>query len=87
MSASRAYKLFIDDTAFSFVISLPRREARRIETALVALRDNPGADADYIQSDSEGHRVVSKITGAYVIDYWIDEAVKQVNVLRVDAAD
>ena len=87
MSASKAYTLHIDEAAFSFVIRLPARDARRIESALVALRNNPGAIADYAQRDSDGHLVASKIIGAYVIDYWIDEAVKQVNVTQVDVAD
>lgn len=87
MSASDAYTLYIDKAAFSFVIRLPVREARRIESALVALRKNPGAVADYAQRDSSGHLVSSKIIGAYVIDYWIDEAIRQVNVTQVDVAD
>jgi hypothetical protein len=87
VSAARAYTLYIDDAAFSFVINLPRREARRIEGALVALRNNPGAIADYVQRDSSNHLVSSKIIGAYVIDYWIDEAIRQVNVTDIDVAD
>jgi len=87
VSAKPTYALFIDNAAFSFVIHLPRRDARRIEAELVLLRNNPHKDADYAQRDSEGHRVVSKIIGAYVMDYWIDEAIKQVNVTHIDAAD
>jgi mRNA-degrading endonuclease RelE of RelBE toxin-antitoxin system len=87
VSAAPAYKLFIDDAAFSFVIHLPRRDARRIEAELVSLRNHPHKEADYAQRDSDGHQVMSKIIGAYVMDYWIDEAIKQVNVTHIDAAD
>lgn len=31
--------------------------------------------------------VFSLIVDAYVIDYWVDEAVRRVNITRVESAD
>ncbi|MBC8040678.1 MAG: hypothetical protein H7Y06_09060 [Opitutaceae bacterium] len=85
--SSYKYELFLESKAFSFVLDLPRREGRFIELALDNLLLHPNQEPDYTRSDDDGRRVLSLIVGAYVIDYWVDEAVRRVNITRIESAD
>jgi plasmid stabilization system protein ParE len=87
VSSSRPYELFLERRAFQFVLGLPRREGRRIEADLESLVRQPRREPDYTRLDDDGRVVLSLIVGAHVIDYWIDEAVRRVNITRVESAD
>ena len=87
MSRPRPYELFLESKAFHFVLDLPRRDGRKIELALDELLRNPGREPDYTRTDEDGRTVASFITGAHVVDYWVDEAVRHVNVTRIESAD
>ncbi len=87
MNSRRPYELFLERRAFQFVLELPRREGRRIEAEMDDLIRNPHREPDYTRLDDDGRVVLSLIVGAHVIDYWIDEAVRRVNITRVESAD
>ena len=87
MTLRRPYELFLERRAFQFVLNLPRRSGRRIEAELDALLLNPHRESDYTRLDDDGRVVSSLIVDAYVIDYWVDEAVRRVNITRVESAD
>jgi mRNA-degrading endonuclease RelE of RelBE toxin-antitoxin system len=85
--SSSKYELFLESKAFSFVLNLSRSEGRFIESVLDYLLLNPNQDADYTRRDDDGRTVLSLIVGAYVIEYWVDEAVRRVNITRIESAD
>lgn len=87
MTSRRPYELFLEHRAFHFVLNLPRKSGRRIEAELDALLLNPHREPDYTRLDDDGRMVFSLIVDAYVIDYWVDEAVRRVNITRVESAD
>lgn len=87
MTHRRPYELFLERRAFQFVLNLPRRAGRRIEVELDALLLNPHREADYTRLDEDGRVVSSLIVDGHVIDYWVDEAVRRVNITRVESAD
>lgn len=85
--SSPKYELFLEAKAFSFVLDLPRSEGRFLESALDKLVLHPNREPDYTRTDEDGRRVLSLIIGAYLIDYWVDEAVRRVNITRIESAD
>lgn len=87
MTSRRPYELFLERRAFQFVLGIPRREGRRIEAELDALLLNPNREPDYTRLDDDGRLVCSLVVGSHVIDYWVDEAVRRVNITRVESAD
>ncbi|MFH1496849.1 MAG: hypothetical protein ABII82_03390 [Verrucomicrobiota bacterium] len=87
MSPPRSYELFLDAKAFTFVLDLTRREGRKIEAFLDELLLHPHREADYARVDEDGRKISSLIVHAYVIDYWIDEAVRRINITRIESAD
>lgn len=87
MSSKKPYELFLEKRAFHFVLELPRREGRKIEAALDALVLQPHREPDYVRADEDQRPVSSLIIGAHVIDYWVDEAVRRVNITRIESAD
>lgn len=40
-----------------------------------------------MRMDEDRRPVSSFIVGAHVIDYWVDDAVRRVNITRIESAD
>ncbi len=64
-----------------------RRERDAILSFLEGLKSNPGQPGDYPELDASGRTVQIKILGAYALTYWVDHAVREVKVVKVEKAD
>ena len=59
-------------------------ERRRLEQFFDALQERPGQLGDAYLRDHEGRRVEVKYVGRFRVVYWVDHAVKEVKVLKLE---
>jgi hypothetical protein len=66
----------------------PSRQQRdRILLFLESLAEFPSTLGDYQDRDDIGRPVQIKIIGNIALTYWADHAVKEVKVIKIEAAD
>ena len=64
-----------------------RRDRDVILAFLERLAGNPYADGDYEERDAVGRTVQIKVLGGYALSYWVDHAVREVKVIKIELAD
>jgi mRNA-degrading endonuclease RelE of RelBE toxin-antitoxin system len=65
----------------------PKRDRERMLSFLEGLAENPFVRGDYEEQDEAGRPIQIKIMGKYAMTYWVDHAVKEVKVTRLELAD
>jgi len=78
------YTLFLRVEAVQMFRSLRGEERRRLEQFFDALQERPGQLGDAYLRDHEGRRVEVKYVGRFRVVYWVDHAVKEVKVLKLE---
>ena len=64
-----------------------RLERHRILSFLESLANDPERVGDYTERDDAGRSVQIKIVGDYALTYWVDHALKEVKVTKIEKAD
>ena len=62
-------------------------ERHRILAFIESLANNPERIGDYTEYDDASRPVQIKIVGDYALTYWVDHAVKEVKVTKIEKAD
>jgi len=78
------YTLFLRVEAGRAFQSLRGEERRRLEQFFDALQERPGQLGDAYLRDHGGRRVEVKYVGRFRVVYWVDHAVKEVKVLKLE---
>jgi hypothetical protein len=81
------FRLLIAVEVVELLESLNRPRRRELLAHFRRLRDAPGHYGDYIETDELGRRVDVSVFRGYAIYYWVDDADRQVKVLKLAVAD
>jgi hypothetical protein len=81
------YLLLIDYAVIEFLETLPRSQQRLLRNRFVDIRSDPQRFSDYVESDSDGHRVDIHICGRFAIKFWQDHADRHIKILDTLFAD
>ncbi len=80
------WELVIHGPSMDFLLSCRSAERRRVLEFCDQLRSNPYQQGDYQETDLTGRRLQVRIIGNYALTFWADPAVKEVRVVRIEAA-
>ncbi|MFM7750079.1 MAG: hypothetical protein ACKPB0_06655 [Opitutaceae bacterium] len=83
MAESAGYTSHLSSQAAALLISLPRRQQRRILDLADQLSLQPFRISDYQTSDDAGHEVDNLLLDDYLFTYWVDHAAKEVRITEI----
>jgi mRNA-degrading endonuclease RelE of RelBE toxin-antitoxin system len=83
----KPYELAVAYEVFEFLQSLRQSDQRVLQGRLVLLREYPHNQSDFVERDANGRDYHINLRGKYAIKYWIDEAGREVKVLRIQLGD
>ena len=78
------YDYVLTAAAAHVVLGSPKRVRQQIMAELEILAREPFAPADLEETGSSGRRFSVRIRERIVLTYWVDHAVKEVRVIRVE---
>lgn len=81
----RRYRTVFNREALEFVVQTDDEVFREIEQWVNGIERAPATGGDYSEQDNDGRELEVVLLGAVVIAYWIDDAVQEVRVVRIEA--
>jgi hypothetical protein len=81
------YRLFIAVDVIDLLETLNRPRRRELLAHFRRLQDAPGHYSDYVEADEAGRRVDVAVFRGLAIYYWVDDADRQVKILKLAVAD
>jgi hypothetical protein len=79
----RPFQLILDYETLEFFEGLSRNDRRYLHARFIYLREYPHNSANKKEPGDDGRDYFICVRGKFAIKYWIDEAVREVRVLRV----
>lgn len=64
-----------------------RQHREQILSFLASLAEHPAKLGGYEERDEVGRPIQIKVIGDFALTYWADHAVKEVKVIKIEAAD
>ena len=77
---SLEYDLFLNRTTSSELLTLSKKERRKIVGLLDRLASNPFFDVDHTFTDQKGRLVYKSIMEDFLVTFSIDHAIKEVKI-------
>ena len=78
------FRVLFEEEAGEFLVSMPKRKARRLLDIIYVIADSPFMNPDYILLDADGRSISHVMTGGYLITYWIDAPMHRMVVVEVE---
>jgi hypothetical protein len=83
--ASRpAYAAIFAAPAVEFFASLSKRRQRRLLDRIHELAADPFLVPDFGTTDASGREISHLMADGFILDFWVDHAVKQVIITEID---
>jgi hypothetical protein len=81
----KPFSLLIDSTVLEFLQSRSHRVQATLLARMMFIRDYPENSTDVKEFDLSGRLIRTSARGAYAISYWIDDADREVKIVKVQA--
>ncbi len=78
------YDYSLSRVATQAVLACPRAGQRRMENILERLAREPFAEPDFTEAGESGRRYAVRMFGDTIVTYWVDHAVKEIKVVRIE---
>lgn len=78
------YEPVLSGKALAFLLSLQKRQQRRLIEALYRLAEYPNQPGDYESTDETGRKVQHLQAGPLVISYWPDSFAQELRITEID---
>jgi len=78
------FRVLFEEEAGEFLVSIPKRKARRLLDVIYVIADSPFMNPDYILPDAEGRSISHIMTEGYLITYWIDAPMHRLVVVELE---
>ncbi len=81
------YALVLHEEAARRLAAASRPEQRRLGSILDGLKDAPFRKGDLQERDGLGRDNEILVDGDWLVTFWVDHAVREIRVVRVESAD
>ena len=78
------FTVFLHSEAAAFFHSLRRHEKKPLRRFLDVLETYPDTTGETSERDTTGRTVQVKVVGRLKVVYWVDHAVRELKVLRIE---
>jgi hypothetical protein len=81
----RPFQAVFSRTAMEFVIGAGDAEMAEVERWINRIERAPHSRGDFVERDADGRTLEVVALDHVVITYWLDEAVREVRVVQIEA--
>jgi hypothetical protein len=78
------YEAVFAASAVEFSVGLSRRHQRKLLDRAHELATDPFLVPDFRTTDASGREISHVLADGLIFDYWVDHAVKRVNILDIE---
>ena len=78
------YRSVFTREAHDFICRASDDEIRELDAWLDRIERQPGLPGDYIERDQIGRELQVSCTRCLAVSYWIDHAVREVRIIRIE---
>jgi uncharacterized protein YfdQ (DUF2303 family) len=82
-----AYALVLNEEAAPFLVGASRPAQRRLSVVMDELKASPFLVGDLQELDEQGRENQILVIGNWVVTYWVDHAVKEIRIARLECVD
>ncbi len=87
MGKPAAYAPVFAEQTLEFFVGLTKRRQRKLLNHISAISRDPFLSPDFTSTDALGRPINHLIADEFIMDYWLDHAVKQIVFTTIDFAD
>ena len=87
MAEQSDYAAVFASAAVGFFATLTKRRQRKVLDRVHELAADPFLVPDFCSMDSAGREIAHLMVDAFIFDFWVDHAAKQVVVTAIDHID
>jgi hypothetical protein len=87
VASPAGYEPVYSDFAAEFIVSLPRRRARRALRICRTLAKNPFLVSDFTVNDAAGRPIDHLLVEGFILTYYVDHASRSVFISEIETAD